>query len=47
MRVKVNNTSHMYDINRTKLRHGFNYTKYKICLSMRVVMSNKQHLSNI
>ena len=26
--------SHRFDINRTRLRHGNKYTKYKICLSV-------------
>ena len=45
--VRVNNRSHRYDINGTRLRHSYNYTKYKICLSMMMVMCNKQHLSHI
>ena len=40
-------THHKYDINKTKERHGNEYTKYKMCLSMMMVMCNKQHLSNI
>ena len=28
-------------------RHGYEHTKYKMCLSMKMVTSNKQHLSNI
>ena len=43
----MKNRSHRYDINRTRLRHGYKYTKYKMCLSMMMVMCNKQHLSNI
>ena len=41
------NGLHRYDINRTKLTHGHKHTKYKICLSIMMVMCNKQHLSNI
>ena len=43
----MNNRSHRYDINRTRLRFGYNYTKYKICLNMMMVMCNKQHLSYV
>ena len=32
---------------RTSVRHGQKYTKCKMCLSMMMVMCNKQHLSNI
>ena len=41
------NISHRYDINRTRPRHGDEYTKHKMCLSMMMVMCNKQHPSNI
>ena len=41
------NRSHIYDINRTRPRCGYRYTKCKVCLSMMMVMCNKQHLSNI
>ena len=47
MRMKMNNRSLRYDINRTRSRHGYEYTKCKMCLSMMMVMCNKQHLSNI
>ena len=47
MRMKVINRSHRYDTNRTRPIHGFEYNKYKMCLSMMMVMCNKQHLSNI
>ena len=33
-----------YDMNKTRLRHGYKYTKYKMCLSMMMVICNKQHL---
>ena len=39
MKVKIKNREHSYDI---RQRHGF-----KMCLSVMMVMSNKQHLSNI
>ena len=45
--MKMINRSHKCDINRTRARHGYKYTKYKIGLSMVMVMCNKQHLSNI
>ena len=37
----MNNRSHRYDINKTRSRHGYDYTKYKIHLRVMVVMSNK------
>ena len=42
----MKNRSHRYDINRTRPRQGYKYTKYKMCLSMMMFMCNKQHLSN-
>ena len=42
-----NRLHHRYDINKTRARHGNEYTNYKMCLSMMMVMCNKQHLSNI
>ena len=47
MRLKMKNRSHIYDINRTRLRHGHEYTKYKMCLSIIMVICIKQHLSKI
>ena len=47
MRLKMKIGSHRYDIHRTRPRHGHKYTKYKICLSMMMIMCKKQHLSNI
>ena len=47
MRMKMTNRSHKYDKNRTRPRHGYKYAKYKMYLSMLMVMCNKQHLSNI
>ena len=41
------NGSHRYDINRTKPRHGHKYNKFKMCLSMMMVICKKQHLNNI
>ena len=43
----MKNESCRYRINRTSPRHGHKYTKYKMCLSMMMVVCNKQHLSNI
>ena len=31
MKLKMKNVSHRSDINRTSLRHGYEYTKYKMC----------------
>ena len=47
MRLKMRNGSHRYKINRTRRRYGHMYTKYRMCLSMMMIMCNKQHLSNI
>ena len=46
IKLKMKHRSHRYDINKTRLRHGYKYAKYKICLSM-MVMYNSQHLSSI
>ena len=43
----MENRSHRYDINRPKSRHGHEYTKYKMCLSILMVICIKQHLSSI
>ena len=43
----MKNRSHRYDINRPRPRHRHKYTKYKIYLSMMMVICNKQHLSYI
>ena len=50
MRLKVKNRygiSQRNDINWSRPRLGHNYTKYKICLSMIMVICIKQQLSNI
>ena len=50
MRLKVKNRygiSQGNDINWSRPRLGHNYTKYKICLSMIMVICIKQQLSNI
>ena len=43
----MTNESNRYDINRTRLKHGHKYTKYKMCLNIMMVMCSKQHVSNI
>ena len=45
MRMKMN-SSHRHDINRPRPRHGYEYTKHKMCPSMMMVLCGKQHLSN-
>ena len=41
------NKSHRYDIYRPRRRHRHTYTKYKMYLSMMLVVCIKQHLSKI
>ena len=45
--MKMKNRSHRYDLNRPRPRYRHRYTKYKIYLSMMMVICIKQHLSNI
>ena len=40
MMVKMKNRLHRNNINRTRPRIGYEYTNYKMCLSMIVVMYN-------
>ena len=47
MRLKMNTKSHRYAINRPRPRHGYKYTKYKMCLSILMDICIKQQLSNI
>ena len=47
MGVKMKNRSYRYIIKKTKSRHGYKYTKYQVCLSIMMVMCDKQHISNI
>ena len=47
MRLKVKNGSHRYDINGIRPKRGYKYTEEKMCPSMMMVMSNKQHLKLI
>ena len=43
----MKNRSHGYDINWPRTRHGHQYTKYKLCLSIMMVIYIKQHIKNI
>ena len=43
MRLKMKNRSLRYNIKRPRLRHGNKYTKYKMCLSIIMVIWIKQH----
>ena len=47
MRLKMNNISHRYDINRPWPRHGHKYTKYKMGLSIMMAICIKKNVSNI
>ena len=47
IRGEMKNRSQRYDINRTRPTHDYKYTKYKMCLSMTMVICSKQHLRNI
>ena len=47
MRLKIKNRSQRYDINWPRPNYGHKYTKYKMCLSIMMVLCIKQHLSNI
>ena len=38
MRLKMKNESQGYNLNRPSLRYGHTYTKYKMCLSIKMVM---------
>ena len=42
IKMKVKNRSHIYDINRTRPRHGHKYNKHKKCCSiiMLICISN-------
>ena len=43
----MKNKSHRYDKNRPRPRHVHKYSKYKMWLSMMMLICIKQHLSNI
>ena len=47
MEIKMKSRSHGYHINRSRSRHGHKCSKYKNGLSMMMLLSIKQHLSNI
>ena len=47
MRLKIKSTSHRFDINRPRPRNRHKDTKYKMCLSIMMVICIKQHLRNI
>ena len=40
-------STNKYLLNRPRPRHGYKYTKYKMCLSIMMVICIKQHLNNI
>ena len=46
-KMKIKNKSHRYDIDRPKSGHGQEYSEYKKCLSMMMIICVKLHLSNI
>ena len=39
MKLRMKIRSHRYGINRTKPRHGCECSKYKMCLSIKMVVS--------
>ena len=47
MRRKMKSRSQRYNVNRPRHRHLHKYNKFKICLSIMMVISIKQHQSNI
>ena len=46
-RLKTKNRWYRYDMNRSRIRHGYKSTKYQIYFSIMMVMYIKQYLSNI
>ena len=46
MRLNVKGRLHRH-INRPRLKYGPEYTKYKMCLSLMMVICIKQYLRNI
>ena len=47
IRLKMENILYRYDINRPRLRHGLKHIKYKMSVSiMMVICIKEQHLSN-
>ena len=47
MKMKEKNRSHRYDINGPRFRHEQKYSKYKMRLSMIIIICIKQPLSNV
>ena len=47
MRLKMKNRSQRYDIDKPWLRNGRKYTRYKMRLSIMMVICIKQHLNII
>ena len=47
IRLEMKNRSHKHEINRPRSRHRYKYTKYKIGLSIMMVICIKHHASNI
>ena len=47
MRLKMENRSSRYDLNRPRPRRGHKYAKYKIYLDIMIAICIKQHLSKI
>ena len=45
--AKMKSRSQRYDTNKPMHRHEQKYTKYDMCLSLKLVTRIKQHLSNI
>ena len=43
----MKNRSYTYDINKSRFTHGKKSGKYKMYLSMTMIVCAKQHLSNI
>ena len=44
MKLKKNNRSYRYGINRPRSSHGYKYSKYKKCLGKVMLICMKQHL---
>ena len=44
--MKMKSRSHRYDINRPRPTNGSKYTKYKICLSIMMVLCIKEHTNS-
>ena len=43
----MKNRSHRYNINSPRPTHEHKYTKFKMCLSVMIVICTKQHVSSI